>query len=137
MNRRILITEDANLDLREHFNYLAQNNRDRAFHFFDAARQTFASLARMPGMGQRYESEDEDIVDIRKWAVKGFKKYIIFYRLIVVTAPSRYICSSSCAISSANLTLHAEVNWYFEADEIVLGTLGSERRQGITPRFPA
>jgi hypothetical protein len=31
----------------------------------------------MPGMGQRYESEDEDIVDIRKWAVKGFKKYII------------------------------------------------------------
>jgi hypothetical protein len=28
MNRRILITEDANLDLQEHFNYLAQNNRD-------------------------------------------------------------------------------------------------------------
>lgn len=50
MNRRILITEDANLDLHEHFNYLAQNNRDRAFEFFDAARQTFAALARMPGI---------------------------------------------------------------------------------------
>jgi hypothetical protein len=35
MNRRILITEDANLDLQEHFNYLAQNNRDPAFDFFD------------------------------------------------------------------------------------------------------
>jgi toxin ParE1/3/4 len=80
MNRRILITEDANLDLQEHFNYLAQNNRDRAFHFFDAARQTFAVLARMPGMGQKYESEEDDVCNIRKWTVKGFKNYLIFYR---------------------------------------------------------
>ncbi len=80
MNRRILITEDANLDLHEHFNYLAQNNRDRAFYFFDAARQAFAALARMPGMGQQYKSEDEDVVNIQKWSVKGFKNYLIFYR---------------------------------------------------------
>jgi toxin ParE1/3/4 len=59
MNRRILIHEDANLDLQEHFQYLAQSNQDSALHFFDAARQTFISLARMPGMGQRYQSEDE------------------------------------------------------------------------------
>jgi toxin ParE1/3/4 len=80
MNRRILITEDANLDLHEHFSYLAQNNRDRAFNFFDATRQTFAASARMPGMGQRYESEEEDVVNIHKWTVKGFKNYLIFYR---------------------------------------------------------
>jgi toxin ParE1/3/4 len=80
MNRRILITEDANLDLHEHFSYLAQNNRDRAFDFFDATRQTFATLARMPGMGQQYESEEEDVVNIHKWTVKGFKNYLIFYR---------------------------------------------------------
>ena len=80
MNLRILIYEDATLDLHEHSNYLAQNNRDSAFRFFDAARQTFAALARMPGIGQRYESEEEDIVNIHKWAVKGFRQYIIFYR---------------------------------------------------------
>jgi toxin ParE1/3/4 len=34
----------------------------------------------MPGMGQKYESEDDDIINIRKWAVKGFKQYLIFYR---------------------------------------------------------
>jgi toxin ParE1/3/4 len=79
MNRRILIHEDASLDLQEHCNYLAQNNRDSAFQFFDAARQTFAALARMPGMGNLYESEEE-IVNVRKWAVKEFKKYLIFYR---------------------------------------------------------
>ena len=51
MNRRIFIHEDASLDLHEHFGYLAQTNRDRAVQFFDAARQTFATLGRMPGMG--------------------------------------------------------------------------------------
>jgi toxin ParE1/3/4 len=54
MNRHILIHEDANLDLQEHFQYFAQSNQDGALRFFDAARQTFASLARMPGVGQRY-----------------------------------------------------------------------------------
>jgi toxin ParE1/3/4 len=34
----------------------------------------------MPGMGQRYQSEDEEIVDICKWLVKGFSSYLIFYR---------------------------------------------------------
>jgi toxin ParE1/3/4 len=79
MNRRILIHEDASLDLQEHCTYLSQNSRDSAFRFFDAARQTFAALAQMPGMGNLYESEEE-IVNVRKWAVKEFKKYLIFYR---------------------------------------------------------
>jgi toxin ParE1/3/4 len=80
MNLRILIHEDATIDLHEHCNYLAQNSQNSALQFFDAARQTFAALARMPGMGQKYESEDDDIINIRKWAVKGFKQYLIFYR---------------------------------------------------------
>jgi hypothetical protein len=44
MNRRILITEDANLDLQEHFTYLAQNNRDRAFRFFDSLLNSLNSF---------------------------------------------------------------------------------------------
>jgi toxin ParE1/3/4 len=80
MTRHILIHEDANLDLHEHFHYLAMNNTASAFHFFDAARETFAALARMPGIGQRYESEEDTIINIHKWAVKGFRKYVIFYR---------------------------------------------------------
>jgi hypothetical protein len=34
MNRRILIHENATLDLHEHSNYLAQNNRGSAFKRF-------------------------------------------------------------------------------------------------------
>jgi toxin ParE1/3/4 len=80
MNRQILINEEANSDLREHFNYLAQNNRDSALRFFDAARETFAALARMPGIGRKYDGGEEEISNIHKWAVKGFRQYLIFYR---------------------------------------------------------
>jgi toxin ParE1/3/4 len=80
MNLRILIHEDAIIDLHEHCTYLAQNNQNSALQFFDASRQTFAALAQMPGMGQQYESAEDDIINLRKWAVKGFKQYLIFYR---------------------------------------------------------
>ena len=80
MNRRILLHEDATIALNEYFTYISQSNHDRALQFFDAARQTFATLAQMPGMGRLYDPEEEGIADIRKWAVKGFNNYLIFYR---------------------------------------------------------
>jgi hypothetical protein len=35
----ISIHENAALDIQEHFQYLAVNNRDSAFHFFDAVKR--------------------------------------------------------------------------------------------------
>ena len=80
MNRLIRLHEDATIDLEDHVTYMGQTDRDRAFRFFDAARQTFTALSKMPGMGRVYESDDEEITDLRKWAVKGFNQYLIFYR---------------------------------------------------------
>jgi toxin ParE1/3/4 len=80
MDRLIRLHEDATIDLEDHVNYIAQTDRDRAFQLFDAARQTFTALATMPGMGRVYESENDGITGLRKWAVKGFKQYLIFYR---------------------------------------------------------
>jgi toxin ParE1/3/4 len=80
MTRYIRLHADAMLDIDGHFGYITQDSPDQALRFFDAARQTFAALARMPGMGQVYDSGDGDVVNIRKWSVKGFKKYLIFYR---------------------------------------------------------
>ena len=80
MNRRIILHEDATIALNEYFNDIAQSSNERALKFFDAARQTFASLAQMPGMGRIHDRQEEDISDIRKWAIKGFKNHLIFYR---------------------------------------------------------
>lgn len=80
MSHRIFIRPAASVDLDQHVAYLIQNNSEAAMRFFDAARQTFAALARMPGIGRIYRTGEDETQDIRRWAVKGFKNYLIFYR---------------------------------------------------------
>jgi toxin ParE1/3/4 len=79
MTKRIIITPKASLDIDEHFAYIAQSNNEAALKFFDSTRQTFAQLARFPGMGSLYSVDNYSLQGLRKWAVKGFKKYLIFY----------------------------------------------------------
>ncbi|OUL17406.1 plasmid stabilization system protein [Nostoc sp. T09] len=79
MTKRIVITPKASLDIDEYFAYIAQENPETALLFFDSVRETFAQLARMSGMGRRYSLENLRLQGLRKWAVKGFKKYLIFY----------------------------------------------------------
>ncbi|BAY75990.1 plasmid stabilization system [Nostoc linckia NIES-25] len=79
MTKRIVITPKASLDIDEYFVYIGQENPDTALLFFDSVRETFAQLARMPGMGSRYPLNNLRLQGLRKWAVKGFKKYLIFY----------------------------------------------------------
>lgn len=79
MTRRIIITPRASLDLDEQFAYIAQDNINAALRFFDSARQTFSQLARTPGIGSPYNVTNPRLVDLRKWAVSGFEKHLIFY----------------------------------------------------------
>ena len=80
MKRRIFITPKASHDLDEIYNFIAQNNPDTALQFFDAARQTFNQLAKNPGIGTIYEVSKPELQGLRKWRVKRFDKYMIFYR---------------------------------------------------------
>jgi toxin ParE1/3/4 len=81
MTKRIIITPKASSDIDEQFAYIAQNNFDAALQFFDAVRETFAQLAQKPNIGSSYEVENPRLVNLRKWSVRGFKKYLIFYLL--------------------------------------------------------
>ncbi|MBW4667756.1 MAG: type II toxin-antitoxin system RelE/ParE family toxin [Cyanomargarita calcarea GSE-NOS-MK-12-04C] len=51
MTKRIVITPQASSDIDQHFAYISQENQEAALKFFDSARQSFAQLARTPGMG--------------------------------------------------------------------------------------
>jgi toxin ParE1/3/4 len=79
MTKRIVITPKASADLDAHFEYLAQYNLEAALNFFDAARQTFAQIARMPGIGSPYLAKNQTLQGMRRWAVKGFSTQLIFY----------------------------------------------------------
>ena len=73
MTRKILVLPEAEYDIEDTYNYIAEINSDRAMQFFDAARQTFAELARIPGLGQLYISDEDDISDLHRWFIKGFR----------------------------------------------------------------
>ncbi len=79
MTRRIIIRSKAGQDLDDHFAYIAENKFEAALNFFDSVRSTVAQLARMPRMGSLYPVENFRLQGLRRWAVKDFKKYLIFY----------------------------------------------------------
>ncbi|MFB2920031.1 MULTISPECIES: type II toxin-antitoxin system RelE/ParE family toxin [Aerosakkonema] len=79
MTRRISISPRASFDLDDHFEYIAESNFDAAVRFFDSARQTFAKIAQTPGIGKRCVVENPRLAGLRKWGVKGFENYLIFY----------------------------------------------------------
>ena len=72
MTRRIVIRPKASVDLDEQFAYIADSN-------FDATRQTFSQLARLPGTGSVYNVKNPRLVGLREWGVRGFEKHLIFY----------------------------------------------------------
>lgn len=79
MALRILLTPKASEDLEDIADYIAENNLDAALRFFDATRQSIAKLAQNPRIGSFYPLANSQLEGLRKWKVKGFDKYLIFY----------------------------------------------------------
>jgi toxin ParE1/3/4 len=76
---KIILSPEAQMDLMGLCDYLDASNPDVSMKFFDAARSTFVALARMPMIGQQYGASETQ--SLRKWRVKGFRQYLIFYRI--------------------------------------------------------
>ena len=48
--------------------------------FLRAAEETFLELARMPGMGIATSLGDAGDRNLRRWRIRGFENFLIFYR---------------------------------------------------------
>ncbi len=79
--KAIIVSPEARADLIDYYDYIAQTNQSAALELFDAARKTFADLARFPGMGRLHELPGGSQSELRRWHIKGFRKYLIFYRV--------------------------------------------------------
>jgi len=76
---RVLPAADADLD--ELAAHLAQNaSLETALRFYDAARRTFEQIARAPGLGERRESANPRLANLRVRRIDGFESHLIFYR---------------------------------------------------------
>ncbi|ACK71607.1 plasmid stabilization system [Gloeothece citriformis PCC 7424] len=68
-------------DLIELATYIAENNLEASEQFLRAAEETFQQLAKLPMMGKICQFKNPLLTNIRQQAVKGFRRYLIFYRL--------------------------------------------------------
>ena len=70
MTKKIVITPKASQDLDDCFAYIANDNPKIALRFFDSARLTIAQIARMPGIGGIFITNNNQLQEIRK-CLKG------------------------------------------------------------------
>lgn len=70
----------AKRDLVGHYVYLAdQAGLEVAERFLRHAEESFASLSRHPKMGIALKLRPSELTGIRKWPIKGFENFLIFY----------------------------------------------------------
>ena len=77
---RVRQSAAARNDLVEHFVYLAESGGfDVADRFLESAAASFDALAAQPMMGVLLTLENPALAGVRKWRVKEFDNYLIFY----------------------------------------------------------
>ena len=79
------ISPAADRDLDDPAAYLAQEvGLEKALRFLEAAAATFEQVARMPGVGQRWETAQPRLTGLRVCRIEGFTNHLIFYRAVDV-----------------------------------------------------
>ncbi|RYX83161.1 type II toxin-antitoxin system RelE/ParE family toxin [bacterium] len=67
-------------DLREIFLFLAQTNQERANLFARNVQSSIELLIHSPKLGSPRSYADSRLHSLRRWPLKDFKQYGIFYR---------------------------------------------------------
>ena len=75
----LLITPEASRDLDSIFDFIAQDNVASAWKVAEAAQHTFELLVEHPALGRIRNFENH--VGIRSIPIRGFEKYLVFYRI--------------------------------------------------------
>lgn len=71
----------ARNDLIEHFVYLSENaGPDIAERFLANAQASFNALAEQPLLGGALRLRAPELSGLRKWRIKDFDNYLIFYQ---------------------------------------------------------
>jgi toxin ParE1/3/4 len=80
---RVIKRVAAKRDLTDHFVFLGENaSVDVARRFLHAANVSFQALAQMPELGAQRTFRNARFSSVRALPVKGFERYLIFYRLL-------------------------------------------------------
>ena len=82
MSREIGVDNLVRADLKQLFDYIAQDSPAYAVSFLNAVEDALDQLAAMPEMGRAREFQAARLAGVRSWSIPGFRDYLIFYRPI-------------------------------------------------------
>lgn len=78
---RVIKRVAAKRDLTDHFVFLGENaSVDVAHRFLHSSNLSFQALAQMPELGAQRSFRNPRFSSVRACPVKGFERYLIFYR---------------------------------------------------------
>lgn len=78
--RKVHIRAAARRDLVEHFVYPAENaGLNLADQFLAKSEASFGDIALQPGIGSPLSLRPLELAGMRKWRVREFEKFLIFY----------------------------------------------------------
>ena len=78
----VYVRARARRDILSNAEYLEeQGGAETAQRFLDATQSTFESLAKMPKLGVLCAFRSPALRRIRRWPVKGFESWLIFYQV--------------------------------------------------------
>jgi toxin ParE1/3/4 len=77
LNKRAIVIQD----IITIATYISNDNLDAGDRFIYAAEATFQQIAKLPKIGKISGFSHPEITQVRQYPIKGFKNYLIFYRL--------------------------------------------------------
>jgi toxin ParE1/3/4 len=80
MTRRIIKSDLALNDLEEQAESIRLRSPKAALRFLDAAEALFRQLASMPGIGERFETDNPLFQDLRCFPIPKFPSQIVYYK---------------------------------------------------------
>ena len=81
MRLHLDIRPQADSDFVEIAEYIGEDSLDAAIRFLAAARRAMEFLTTTPMAGPEYPVTNPRLAGLRKWGVKDFPNYLIFYRI--------------------------------------------------------
>lgn len=77
---RIIIRKRAEDAVDAIADRIARDNIQAALRFYDRVEETYERITRWPLIGSRIRVRDRDLADLRTYPIRGYRKYIVFYR---------------------------------------------------------
>ncbi len=81
MKLGLFLLPRAEKDIDEHCTFIARTSLATSLAFDHAVFESLDRLSTHPELGSTVNTNDPRLIDLRMWFVKGFRKYLVFYRV--------------------------------------------------------